>query len=89
MDAVKKLGKSTVKLPKNAYYKAYVNLKSTAVDIEKTANAFLHKGFNPDQVYKWLRLSDGNKVAERGLYDLYKPKYQHIHPGWRSKLKAD
>nr|AEK80887.1 Avh196 [Phytophthora sojae] len=86
LDVVKKLGTSTAKWPKNTYHKLYVNFMSGMMDIEKTANAFLKKNINPDKVFKWLKLSNGDYTHERKLYDLYKEKYIAKHPGWTSKL---
>ncbi|KAE8900545.1 hypothetical protein PF005_g30186 [Phytophthora fragariae] len=86
MDVVTKLGTSTRKSPKNIYHKLYVQMKSAAIDIDKTANAFMKKSFNPDKVYKWLKLGDGNNGQERQVFDRYKKLYQAKHPNWKGKF---
>ncbi|KAG6619542.1 putative secreted RxLR effector protein [Phytophthora cinnamomi] len=86
MDAVTKLGKSTAKWPKNTYHKLYVNFKSAAMNIGKTSDAFLKKSFiNPDKVYKWLNLRNGNNGHERRLWELYAEKYKLKYPDWVGK----
>ncbi|KAE8969454.1 hypothetical protein PR003_g27397 [Phytophthora rubi] len=90
MDAAKNMRASTSKwyrTAKNTYDKVYV-LKRSAIqslNIDKTAKAFMKKGFNPDQIYAWLRLGTGNQGHERQVYDRFKQLYGAKHPKWVGK----
>nr|AEK80890.1 Avh197 [Phytophthora sojae] len=81
MDSPKKMGKSTVK----SYHKAYVNIKSGALDMEKTTSTFLTKSFNPDQVHKWLQLDDGRSSWHVREF-MTCTRRSIWYPGWKSRF---
>ncbi|GMF51117.1 unnamed protein product [Phytophthora fragariaefolia] len=82
-EIAKKLGTSVAKLPKTATQKFYVHLSSAAVNFEATATKFMIWGFNPDQVYRWLKISDDlYPTHERALWKAHLRKYRDANHGW-------
>ncbi|GMF19411.1 unnamed protein product [Phytophthora fragariaefolia] len=70
-EVVKKLSTSVAKWPKTTIQKMYVKFSSAAMNTEATATKFMQWGFNPDQVYRWLKVYDGNPGHERVLWETF------------------
>ncbi|GMF43489.1 unnamed protein product [Phytophthora fragariaefolia] len=84
-EVAKKLGTSVAKWPKTTIQKMYVQFSAAAMNIEATATKFMQWGFNPDQVYRWLKVYDGNPGHERDVWEAFARMYKVANPRWVSK----
>ncbi|OWZ10068.1 Avirulence (Avh) protein [Phytophthora megakarya] len=93
VDVLQKLFAKMKKIPANVksyfQYKAYIRRHASAQNIEETANNYMAKGFDPDQVKVSLGLHKNvgfGDSHEYKLWERFTAKYIAEHRGWKSKF---